>query len=178
MKENKNLRVGVLSNVHTQFQTNPPHAILVLDRDPFIRHFSAEVLTRHGYIVNAAEDGAAGWEELQANRYNLLITGQDLPKMTGIKLIGKLRAAGMVLPVVMVADRLPTRELARTPPLPVAAMLLKPISFDALLDTVNIVLCAANRFHEQIAARAGTVTHLLQESLNRCCAYSHWGLNA
>ena len=57
---------------------------------------------RHGHIVNAAEDGAAGWDELQANHYNLLITEQDLPGFTGVKLIRKLRAARMVLPVVMV----------------------------------------------------------------------------
>lgn len=177
MKENTNLQTGALSDVHTHFQTNSPHSILVLDRDPFFRHLSAEVLIQQGYQVNAGEDGATGWEELQANHYNLLITEPDLPKLTGVKLIGKLRAARIILPVVMVADRLPTRALARTPPLQVAAMLSKPISFDTLLDTVNIVLCAANRFHEQIAAQASTVSHLLQESLDRCCAYSRWGLN-
>ena len=132
-------------------QTNPPHRILVVDDDPYICHLSADVLIRHGYEVNAAEDGAAGWGELQANNYNLLITEYDLPKLTGVGLVRKLRAARMALPVVMAAGTLLTRKLARNPSLQLAATLLKPFSVDVLLDTVRNVLRATDRRREQIA---------------------------
>ena len=95
------------------------------------------MLARPGYHVDVAEDGAAGWEALQANRYDLLITEHDLPKLTGVELVKKLRAARMALPVVMAAGRLPTDELARNPSLQLAAMLVKPFAVDALLDTVR-----------------------------------------
>ena len=104
----------------------------------------------YGYHVDAAEDGAAGWEALQANRYHLLITEHDLPNLTGVELVKKLRAARMALPIVMAAGRLPTHELARNPSLRLAATLSKPFVLDALLDTVKNVLRATDTAREQI----------------------------
>jgi len=111
------------------------------------------VLIRHGYEVNAAEDGAAGWEELQVNNYNLLITEHELPRITGITLVRKLRAARMALPVVLVAERLPARELAGNPSLRLAATLLKPLAVVTLLDTVKIILRVTDSPREQIGRR-------------------------
>ncbi|MGD0744990.1 MAG: response regulator [Verrucomicrobiota bacterium] len=125
-----------------QCQTNPLRRILVVDDDSDLRRLYTDVLVRPGYHVDAAEDGIAGWEALQANNYNLLITEHSLPKLTGVELVRKLRAARMDLPVVLAAGRLPTHELARSPSLQVAAMLQKPFAVDALLDTVNNVLRA------------------------------------
>ena len=125
-----------------QSQMESVHRILVVDADPYNCHLSAEVLIQHGYRVDAAEDGAAGWEALQANPYSLLITDHDLPKLTGVELVRKLRAAHMDLPVVLAAGRLPAYQLARNPSLHFAATLSKPFSVTTLLDTVNEVLHA------------------------------------
>lgn len=133
-----------------QSRMNPPCRILVVDDDPYICHLSAEALIRHGYEVNAAEDGVSGWEELRANNYKLLIAEHALPKVTGIELVRAVRAARMALPVVMVAKKLPAQELARNPSLQLAAMLLKPFAVDALLDTVKNVLRADDSAREQI----------------------------
>ena len=89
-------------------------------------------------------DGAAAWEALKANRYNLLITEHEMPNLTGVELVKMLRAARMALPVVMAAGRLPTHELARNPSLQLAATLSKPFAVDALLDTVKNVLRATD----------------------------------
>lgn len=149
---NKNLFPATQSNGRpVQLQLNLPQRILVVDRDPYVRHLSADVLIRHGYEVNAVNDGGAGWKELKAYNYHLLITEHDLPKLTGIELVRKLRAARMMLPVVMAAGRLPTSALARNPSLQFSAMLLKPLPVDALLDTVRIILYATSGSHEQIA---------------------------
>jgi DNA-binding response OmpR family regulator len=160
-----------------QLQTSKPNRILVVENDPFLLHFSAEVLIRHGYEVNGAEDGAAAWEELRAVNYNLLIIDYTLPRLTGIGLIKKLRAAHLALPVVLVAEKLPTRQLAKYPPLQPAATLLKPIAVDTLLETVNIVLRTTISPFEEIAVRANAITQVLRESLNGYSGYSHWGLN-
>jgi DNA-binding response OmpR family regulator len=65
-----------------------------------------------------------------------------MPKLTGVELVRKLRAAQMALPVVMAAARLPTDELARNPSLQLAATLVKPFSIGALLNTVKNILRA------------------------------------
>jgi DNA-binding response OmpR family regulator len=132
-------------------QPDPPHRILVVDDDPYICHLSAEVLIRHGYEVNAAEDGAAGWKELQTNHYNLLITEHDLPRLTGVKLLRKLRAARMALPVVMVSEAMPAEALNLHPCLQLRATLLKPFTAVELLLAVKEVLRATAGVRASIA---------------------------
>jgi DNA-binding response OmpR family regulator len=151
MKNNELLQAGELAGASVQCPVNPPQRILVVDDDSDLRLLDADVLALPGYHVDAAEDGAAGWEALQANNYNLLITEHSLPKLTGVELVRKLRSARMAVPVVMAAGRLPTHELARNPSLQLAATLLKPFAVDALLDTVKNVLRATDSPRELIA---------------------------
>jgi DNA-binding response OmpR family regulator len=151
MKDNQISQAGEPAGAPLQCPANSAHRILVVDEDSDLRLLYADVLVRPGYHVDAAEDGAAGWEALQANSYNLLITENDMPKLTGVELVRKLRAARMALPVVMAAGRLPKHELARNPSLQLAATLLKPFAVDVFLDTVKNVLCATDGAGEQIA---------------------------
>jgi two-component system sensor histidine kinase/response regulator len=65
--------------------------------------------------VDAASDGAAGWKALQAERYDLLITDNLMPKVTGIELIKKLQTAGMRLPVIIATAVLPAGEFTLHP---------------------------------------------------------------
>ena len=143
----------------TKGQAIPPRHILVVDEDRDLCRLYADALTRPGYCVDAAEDGAAGWAALQASRYHLLITENDLPNLTGVELVRKLRAARMALPVVMAAERLPAEELVRNPSLQLAATLLKPFTVDALLDTVTNVLRATENPREQTEPLPTWQTH-------------------
>jgi DNA-binding response OmpR family regulator len=150
MKDYELSQAGEPAGASLQSQTNLPRRILVVDDDSDLRRLYTEVLVRPGYHVDAEEDGAAGWEALQANNYNLLITEYSIPKLTGVELVRKLRAARMALPVVLAAVRLPVHELARNPSLQLAATLLKPFAVDALLDTVKNALRATDSPHEQL----------------------------
>lgn len=120
--------------------TNPPRRILVVEDDRELRQLNTEALMHHGYEVDAAEDGAAAWEALLASPYDLVITDNSMPKLTGIELLRKLRGARMELPVIMATRTLPTQELEQNPWLEPVAMLVKPYAKDVLLDTVKEVL--------------------------------------
>ena len=126
-------------------QTNPSHRILVVEDDIGIRQLYSKVLIRSGCQVDGVEDGAAGWEALQADNYDLLITDHNMPKLTGVELVKQLRAARMELPVILVTGVLPTEEMNRNPWLQLASTLLKPFSPDQLVETVAKVLHAPNR---------------------------------
>jgi DNA-binding NtrC family response regulator len=133
---------GELTDALYQCQMNPPRRIFVVDQDPYIRHFSAEVLIRQGYEVNAAEDGAAAWKELQANNYNLLIIEQKIPKVSGVELLKKIHATRMDLPVILATRTLPTKTFTLLPWLQAASILRKPYTFEKLLGMVKNVLYA------------------------------------
>jgi two-component system chemotaxis response regulator CheY len=142
MKENKILQTGEPAGAPLQRPTEPPCRILVVDDYREIRQLSAEVLIHSGYAVDAVADGAVAWEALQVKAFNLLITDNDMPRLTGVELVRKLRSAHMALPVILATGRLPTEELAQNPSLQLAAMLPKPFSPEELLGTVTNVLSA------------------------------------
>src|SRR5665213_2062344 len=147
MKNNKLSQAGEFSSALPFPEANPRRRILVADDDPMIRRLNTEVLAYSGYQVDAAEDGAAAWDALQLDNYDLLITDHDMPKVTGVELLKKLHDSSLKLPVIMATGTLPEEQLARHPWLEIKAVLLKPYTFDELLETVKNVLhmTAGNR---------------------------------
>jgi len=110
--------------------------ILVVEDDDDIRRFNAEALTGSGYHVNTAVDGAKGWEALNANRFDLLITDNSMPNLSGLELIKKLNEACMPVRVILASGVSHAEETE----LRLAATLPKPFTLDELLRTVHYVL--------------------------------------
>jgi CheY-like chemotaxis protein len=142
MMTEKNISAaGAPASAPIECQPNSRQRILVVEDDAAIRRINTEVLTYSGYQVDAAEDGAAAWDAVQLNNYDLIVTDNDMPKVTGIELIQKLQDARMDLPVVMATGAMPDEPLRYTSLQP-AIILLKPYTFDELLEAVKTVLCA------------------------------------
>jgi len=116
-----------------------PH-ILVVDDDDDVRQLSVDALAAHGYGVEAVKDGAAGWQAIRSGSYDLVITDNRMPKMTGVEMIAKMRAARLPLPIIMATTYLPTHEFAIKPWLEPDAMLQRPCTNEELLETVEKVL--------------------------------------
>jgi two-component system cell cycle sensor histidine kinase/response regulator CckA len=118
-----------------------PQRILLVEDDTVVRHVYSKVLTRSGYRVDTAEDGEAGWQALDAvncdpDGYDLLITDNDMPKVSGVELIEKLHSAHMTLPTIMVS-----RTVPKNPEwLELSAILSKPLSPYQLVQTVKDIL--------------------------------------
>jgi DNA-binding response OmpR family regulator len=122
-----------------------------VDDEKTMRELETQMLIDHGYQVDAAEDGDAGWNALHAKRYDLLITDNNMPKVSGIELIKKVRSARMALPVIMATGALP--EEVNLQPRLLDATLLKPFTSHELLEAVKRVLDATEVTVEQNEAR-------------------------
>ena len=135
------------TRIPVQFQPYPPYPprrILVVEDEAEIRRLNAEVLKDSGYEVDTAEDGMTGWNALHAarhtpDRHDLLIADYNMPGLTGLELIQRLRATHVALPVIMAAGTLPM-ELIRDHWLQPVVTLPKPYSPEQLLGTVEAVL--------------------------------------
>ena len=114
--------------------------ILVVDDEMLIREVNAGILSRSGYQTETAEDGEAAWKALQTNCYDLLITDNNMPKVSGLELIKKLHAAQIALPVIMVSGTIPSEAWDREACPEIAATLPKPVTVKELVDTVKKVL--------------------------------------
>jgi DNA-binding response OmpR family regulator len=120
----------------------PAYLILLAEDDVDFCRLYIRILTGSGYCVDAAKNGEVAWDALQIKNYHLLITDNDMPKMSGIELVKKLRAAGMTLPVIMVSGAMPTEQSNEHSWLQISALLHKPHGIVELLKTVKEVLDA------------------------------------
>ena len=128
--------------------------ILVVEQEADIRQLNKEVLIDAGYQVDVAEDGASAWDLLQFNRYDLLITDQFLPKVSGVELLKKIHVARMTLPVIMATGIMPTWEFAMHPCLQAVRMLRMPYTIAKLLGLVKSILPQNHMVGVQMAAKS------------------------
>ena len=147
--------------------------ILVVDDERVIREILAEFLSLEGFSVHTVEDGEKALTELRLKPYDLLITDNNMPTLSGVELVKKVRSARMTLPVILASGRLPTEELDRNPWLQLAATLIKPFSSGQLLETVRQVLLAA----DDAAGRAATFFPVPAAGMRQIAPASQWGIN-
>jgi DNA-binding NtrC family response regulator len=143
-----------------QFPPNPRQRILVVEGAADLRQLNSEVLVCSGYHVDTAADGEAAWAALRQNRYDLLITAQHLPKLSGVDLISKMHDTSLRLPTIMTTKILPTWEFASRPWLQPTTMVKMPYTTDDFLWTVKNVL----RAHTSDGARIAPQPNLLDQS--------------
>jgi CheY-like chemotaxis protein len=125
-----------LANPPNQSKHKSHLRILVVDDEKQILQLNSKALIHSGYAVDTAEDGGAAWEAIQAVSYGLLITDNQMPRVTGVELVKKCRGARMPLPVILASGARP----AEPESLQLAAMLLKPFTGAQLVKTVRVVL--------------------------------------
>lgn len=135
---------GERANAPVKARTSPPRRILVVEDDISLRRLNTQMLSRSGYEVDGAADGAIAWQALNTDCYDLLVTAHDIPKLTGLELLRKLRAARMALPVVVATETSPSEEFIRQPWLQPASMLPKPYTAEEMLRTVKRALHEAD----------------------------------
>ncbi|MFR0714348.1 hybrid sensor histidine kinase/response regulator [Enterobacterales bacterium BD_CKDN230030183-1A_HGKHYDSX7] len=120
--------------------------ILVVDDSLTVRELQRKLLSNRGYEVAVAVDGMDGWNALRGDRFDLLITDIDMPRMDGIELVTLVRRDQRLqsLPVMVVSYK--DREEDRRRGLDAGAdYYLAKASFhdDALLDAVGELIGGA-----------------------------------
>jgi DNA-binding NtrC family response regulator len=114
--------------------------ILLVDDDRDLRSINARLLLESGYHVDTANDGASGWRALNARHYDVLITDNTMPGVTGLELIKKLRSEDMTLAVILASGTAPMDELSQNPWMHIDALLPKPYTVAQLVRTIDEVL--------------------------------------
>ena len=160
-------------SITTQSSGPGPASILYADNDAPLRGFAVEILTSSGYAVTPVEDGLQAWAALHSHRFELLITGDSMPRMTGLELAAQTRLEGMKLPIIVALGAVELQSAANDAWPRVTARLRKPFGTDELLKTVRQVFrMAAN-------ARQGNEPFFpgMGGRFKYITPYRHWGIN-
>lgn len=75
--------------------------ILIAEDDSILADGLTRSLRNNGYAVDAVSDGIAADSALTAQEFDLLILDLGLPRLSGLEVLGKLRARNSRLPVLI-----------------------------------------------------------------------------
>ena len=79
--------------------------LLVVEDEPAIAEDIAASLGRAGYVVDMVHDGEAAWFQAETEEYDAIVLDLGLPRLDGITVLKRLRAAGVVTPVLILTAR-------------------------------------------------------------------------
>lgn len=102
--------------------------ILYVEDEVDIAEAVMEILSPQGYAFTHVTDGETAWQTIQTQKFNLLLTDLNLPNMTGLELIQKVRDSFPNLKIVGLSGFIEAEEVDRIKLLGADAVLLKPMT--------------------------------------------------
>ena len=86
---------------------DPMPTIVLAEDNDILRETVALVLTKRGCLVRCAADGDQAWKLLCEAPFALLITDNEMPGLSGLELLRKMRSASLVQPAILMSGNMP-----------------------------------------------------------------------
>jgi DNA-binding NtrC family response regulator len=83
-------------------KSNRKKTILLADDDVNLRRVLEFQLEEAGYLVSPAQDGAEALEIFANNDFDCVVTDLRMPKLSGLELLEKIKAANAEIPVIVI----------------------------------------------------------------------------
>ena len=115
--------------------------VLVIDDSKEIRDFLAEyILEPSGFEVLSAVDGLMGLEMAIAERPDLIITDQQMPQMTGMQVLQKLRERKVDIPTILMTGKGSEETAVAAFRMGIRDYIIKPIDAEELSESIENAL--------------------------------------
>jgi two-component system alkaline phosphatase synthesis response regulator PhoP len=116
--------------------------VLIVDDEIHIVHVVAIKLRNNGYEVISADNGAEAFELACSEKPNIIVTDYQMPVMTGMELVEKLRQHEQTkdTPVIMLTARSFAISQEQQEQLQISGCLSKPFSPRELLENIEDIL--------------------------------------
>ena len=122
--------------------------VLVVDDSPSMRRVMVASLEDMGFgaIVHAA-DGLEAWEKVRSEDIGLVICDYKMPKMTGLELLGQIRADSRLkdTPFIIVTSEATRETIKAAMTHKVSGYVVKPFDPDILVQRVDEVIEQSRR---------------------------------
>ena len=114
-----------------------PVRVLLADDDGDIRDLVSFKLTGAGYSVDAVNDGSAAWAAVQADPPDLVVLDVQMPGMSGVEVLRRIREVNAQVPVVLLSARSRDSDVEAGLAAGATDYLVKPFSPRELLRRVQ-----------------------------------------
>jgi two-component system, OmpR family, response regulator len=132
--------------------------VLIVEDDLTIAQFLVKGFKEAGFAVDHAADGEAGVHLASTEPYDVAIVDLMLPKLDGLSLIHRLRAAGIRTPVIILSARHSVDDRVKGLETGGDDYLTKPFAFSELLARVQALLRRASGTAETTRLVVGDLT--------------------
>lgn len=131
---------------------SPRADVLIVDDDHHVRRLFARVLTREGFRVREAADGASALSEIGRHPTDVVVLDARMPVLDGIGVVSSLRAtpATRTLPVIMVTADSDVQERVRGLEAGADDYLTKPAHPEELVARVRALLRGKEAWREAL----------------------------
>jgi DNA-binding NtrC family response regulator len=108
--------------------------ILYVDDEPMIASMAEEMLSYLGFTVSSVTDSRAALDIFTANpmQFDIVITDQTMPGLTGLDLSRKLMELRPDLPIILCTGYSETVSAEMSKSLGISEYLIKPVDFDKM----------------------------------------------
>lgn len=126
--------------------------ILVVEDDCALRQQLCEHLTKTGYVVDAAGDGAEGEYLGREFAFDAAVIDLGLPQLDGLELIRRLRQAHQTFPIIVLTARGHWQDKVHGLEAGADDYLAKPFEMPELLARLNALIRRAAGFASSLVA--------------------------
>jgi CheY-like chemotaxis protein len=115
--------------------------ILIVDDEPALTEFMQELLTNNGYNCSCHHSSLDALQAIsrQPDAFDLVITDQTMPDLTGVEMVSKIRDINPTIPVILATGYSEDIDAQRAGQLDIH-FLDKPVSAAHLLESVALLL--------------------------------------
>jgi two-component system response regulator QseB len=114
--------------------------LLLVEDDRSLAAMLEEILVGAGYVVDLARDGQAGLHLGLSRSYDVVVLDRGLPAIEGLDLLGRLRARGVTVPVLVLSALGLARDRVDGLDAGAEDYLAKPFDIDELLARIRALL--------------------------------------
>jgi DNA-binding NtrC family response regulator len=113
-----------------------PIKVLLVDDEKGIRFLLSEVLLHSGFEVSLACDGKESLEKLAKNRFDLVITDINMPRLDGLSMLKNMRQTGRNEKIIIMTGNPSDKRLMDEDLPQVVTRLSKPFDINKFLAVV------------------------------------------
>jgi DNA-binding response OmpR family regulator len=117
--------------------------ILVVDDEPAILEIMAKKISREGFEVVTASDGAAAWTKIQSETPDIIVLDRTMPEMDGFTVLKMLRETPpnkKWIPVIIVSALGEVKDLEEGMALQADHYLVKPCPVEEIVKGIRLML--------------------------------------
>ena len=130
--------------------------VLIVEDEPRIAADVKAGLEQAGYVADVVADGEAAWFRAETEPYDAMVLDLGLPRLDGLGVLRRLRAAEVALPVLILTARDGWRERVEGIDAGADDYLVKPFRMEELVARLRAIL-RRTAGHASPVLRAGDV---------------------